>query len=204
MSNTVITIARSYGSGGRAIGKLLSEKMNIAFYDRNLIYLASDKSGIAPSFFSEYDESIKLTFFERLGGVLSSKSVPPENKRFSSHDNIFKYQTKMIRELAAKSDCVIMGRCANHTLRDSGYKLIRVFVWAPHEKCVETVMKKFSITETEADKTIRDINKHRSEYYRYYTGNEWGSAMNYDLSINTAEHSEEYAAELIQRYSSII
>ena len=203
MANTVITIARGYGSGGRTIGRLIAEKMNISFYDRNLIYLASDKSGVDLELFLKNDEApAKQSFFERLSN-LSLKNVPPESGRFKSHMDIFKYQSEIIRELAKKGDCVIIGRCANHTLKDSGCKLVRVFIWAPHSKCVETVMNKFSVTETEADKTIRDIDKHRSEYYKYYTGNNWEDIRNYDLCVNTAEHDDESAANLICRVASV-
>ena len=198
MSNTIITIARSYGSGGRKLGQRLAEKMQIEYYDRNLIYLASDKSGVDARFFSEHDESVKQSFFEKLGRI-----VPPASRRFSSQDNVFRFQQRMIRDLANKSDCVIIGRCASYALRDSGHKVIRVFVWAPHNDCVRTVMNKFSISEEEADKTIRDINKHRSEYYKFYTGRDWESAKNYDLIINTSEYTEESATDLIKSFAAI-
>ena len=191
MPNTIITIARSYGSGGRKLGQSLAEKMGIEYYDRNLIYLASDKSGVDARFFSEHDESVKQTFLEKLGRI------------FTSHDNVFNFQQKMIRDLANKSDCVIIGRCASFALKDSGHKVVRVFVWAPHNDCIRTVMNKFSITEEEADKTIREINKHRSEYYKFYTGSDWDSAKNYDLVINTSEYTEESATELIKNFAAI-
>ncbi len=197
MPNTIITIARSYGSGGRAIGKLLSENMKIDYYDRNLIYLASDKSGVDARLFSEHDETIRKTLFERLGGF-SSKNIPPESRQFSSRENIFRYQSKIIRELADSGDCVIIGRCASHTLKDSGHRLVRVFIWAPADVCVQNVMKKFSISEEEAKKTIRDINKHRSEYFKYYTGMEWTDARNYDLCINSAQYEADTAVRMIR------
>ena len=202
MPNTIITVARSYGSGGRTIGKCLAEKTGIDYYDRNLIYLASDKSGMDVRLFSEHDETVKKGLFEKL--KLFSSNIPPENRQFNSRENIFRYQSKIIRELADKSDCVIIGRCANHTLRDSGHKLVRVFIWAPHSECVQTVMKKFSISEAEADKMIHDINKHRKEYFKYYTGCDWQSAENYDLSINTSELSEEQAVERIRLFAEIV
>ena len=202
MSNIVITIARSYGSGGRMIGRTLADQMNVPYYDRNLIYLASDKSGMDSRIFSEHDESIKPTLIERIKN-LSPDKIPPESRRFSSHENVFRYQQKMIRELADKSDCVIIGRCANYTLRESGNKLVRVFIWAPHDKWIENVMKKFSISRDEADKTIRDINKHRREYYKYYTGCDWESATNYDLCINTGQYDVKSAAALIERVAKV-
>ncbi|MBQ8135121.1 MAG: cytidylate kinase-like family protein [Clostridia bacterium] len=203
MSNLVITIARSYGSGGRAVGKLLSEKMKIKYYDRNLIYLASAKSGMDAEFLSQHDEYVKKNFFEKLSGAFSPGDVPPESGKFSSRENIFRFQSKIIRELASKNDCVIIGRCANHILKNSGYNPVRVFVWAPEEQCIKTVMEKFSITKAEAVRTINDINKHRREYYKYYTGSDWDSAKNYDLCINTADHDFDSAAELIRRYAAI-
>lgn len=200
MPNTIITIARSYGSGGRRIGKLLAERMNYAYYDRNLIYLASSKSGVDVKVFSEHDETVKPTFLEKLGSIVN---IPPENRRFSSRENIFRIQSQLICDLANQSNSVFIGRCAGHTLRDSGHKLIRVFIWAPHDVCVQTVAKKFSIAEEEAEKTINDINNHRSEYFRFYTGKNWDSAENYDLCINTAEYSDVQAVELIRHFVDI-
>lgn len=197
MANTVITVARSYGSGGRMIGQQLADSMKIAYYDRNLIYLASDKSGLDARVLSEYDESVRKTPFHR-SKYFSSGIVPPETRRFTSHSDIFHCQQNIIREVAAKSDCVIIGRCAEHALKNSGHHLLRVFIWAPHEFCIENVMKKFSISREEADKIIRDINKHRQEYYKYYTGVEWESATNYDLCINTEQYSPSEAVQLIR------
>ena len=107
----------------------------------------------------------------------------------------------MIRELAEKSDCVIIGRCANHTLKDCGHNLLRVFIWAPDEYCVRNVMRKLSIERADAENMVRDIDKHRSEYVKYYTGMEWESAKNYDLCINSSDYTNEQIAELIRKAS---
>ncbi len=203
MPNTVITIARGYGSGGRIIGQKLAEAMKIAYYDRNIIYLTSDKSGLDPNFFSMHDENIKPGFFERLT-YFSKKDIPPESRRFSSRENVFRYQQKMIRELAEKSDCVIIGRCANHTLKDCGHNLLRVFVWAPDEVCITNVMKKLSISRDDAQKMVTDIDKHRREYFKYYTGNDWESAKNYDLCINSSEYTMEQCIELIKNTAELM
>ena len=203
MPNTVITIARSYGSGGRVIGQKLAKAMDIAYYDRNIIYLTSDKSGVDPQFFSMHDENVKPGFFERLT-YFSKKDIPPESRRFSSKENVFRYQQKMIRELAEKSDCVIIGRCANHTLKNCGHNLLRVFIWAPDEDCVNAVMKKLSISRADAEKMVNDIDKHRREYFRYYTKSDWESAKNYDLCINSSEYTTEQAIELIRRSAEIM
>ena len=203
MPNTVITIARSYGSGGRMLGKLLSEKLDVPYYDRNLIYLASDKSGIDVRLLFEHDETIKNGIFERLN-TFGAKNIPPESRSFSSQTELFNYQSGVIRELADRGDCVIIGRCAGHILRDTPHKLVRVFIWAPPEVCAKTVMDKFSIGESEAKRIINDINKHRREYFKHYTGSYWDSATNYDLSINSSELSPDEAVERIIKFSKII
>lgn len=199
MANTVITIARSYGSGGRTIGKLLSESMNIPYYDRELIYMASNKSGIDIRLFSENDESVKKGILGLKNKFTEMVYAPPENGKFISREDIFKCQAEIIKELSCKSDCVIVGRCANYILRDSSQKIIRVFVWADHDTCVKNVMKKFNISESEADKTIKQINKHRKEYYKYYTGLEWEDVKNYDLCIDTSKFTYAESVNIIKK-----
>ena len=180
MPNTIITIARSYGSGGRLIGKQVAEKLGYAYYDRNLIYLASDKSGIDIRLLFEHDENVKKGIIDALGDF-SAKNIPPESRSFS-----------------------LIGRCAGHILKDSGHRIVRVFIWASPEKCLETVMKKFSISAAEARRTINDIDRHRREYFKYYTGNDWESAKNYDLCIDSSEYTMEQAIEIIRKSSKIM
>ncbi|MGN1457785.1 MAG: AAA family ATPase [Acutalibacteraceae bacterium] len=202
MSNTIITIARGYGSGGRTIGKMLSKEMNIPFYDRELIYLASDESGINVRLFSQNDETVKRGIFDR-SSKYEGDLIPPENSKFVSKQNIFNYQAKIIKDLADKGDCIIVGRCADFVLKDSGHKVLKVFVWAPYQDCINTVVEKFSVTATEADKTISQIDKHRMEYYKYYTGQDWENVRNYDLCFDTSKHSYEQVVQAIKQYSEI-
>lgn len=203
MPNTIITIARSYGSGGRTIGKKVAEKLGYAYYDRNLIYLASDKSGIDIRLLFEHDENVKKGIIDALSDF-GAKSIPPESRNFSSREEIFNTQARVIKELADLGNAVMIGRCAGHILKDSGHKVVRVFIWASPEKCLETVMKKFSISAAEAKKTINDIDRHRREYFRYYTGNEWDSAKNYDLSICIDDLEPEMAVDRIIKFADIV
>ncbi len=196
MTNTIITIARSYGSGGRTIGKTLSRQMQVPYYDRNLIYLASQKSGIALRQFSENDEEIKKVPFRDM--------IPDETKKYVSKDDIFVQQAAIVRQVADQGDCIIIGRCANHILKNSGHRLVRVFIWAPDENCIKTVMEKFSIKEAEALKMIRQIDKHRQDYFRYHTGTDWSSAKNYDLCLDTSRYTYESAADMIVRFAEIM
>ena len=195
MKNTIITIARVYGSGGRTIGKMLSEKLQIPYYDRNLIYMSSDKSGIDIQHFSENDEKIMKSS--------DVSFIPPENRRYVSKDNIFDYQSQIIRDVSYKSDCIIVGRCANFILKNSDHRLLRIYIYAPDDVCISTIMKKFSISERDAEKTFRQINKHREEYYKYHTGKEWRDVRNYDLCFDTSVFTYKQAVSAISKYSEI-
>ena len=118
MDNFVITIARSYGSGGRRMGKLLAEQLGYEFYDREILRIASDESGINEELFSKADEqSSRLSLFRIAKQVYSGEVIPPDSDDFISNENLFRYQAKIIRELATTRNCVIVGRCANYILR---------------------------------------------------------------------------------------
>ena len=192
MSNTIITIARSYGSGGRIIGKKLAEEMNIPYYDRNLIYLAASKTGIDLKHFSENDEDVRRGIFSNI--------IPSENRKYVSRDDIYHYQADIIKDVADESDCVIVGRCADHILKNSKHNIIRIFIWANREVCINTVTEKFAVSEAEAVKMIKQIDRHRYDYYKYHTSNDWDSAKNYDLCFDTSKLSYEYVVHIIKEY----
>ena len=108
----VITIARGYGSGGRTIGKMLSKNLSIPFYDRDLVYMASEESGINVKLFGQNDESVKKSIFSPASDRYTGDLIPPESSAFVSNKNIFNYQAKIIKDLAVKGSCIIVGRCA--------------------------------------------------------------------------------------------
>ena len=195
MSNMIITISRSYGSGGRVIGRMLSEKLKIPYYDRNLIYLASNRTGIDLKYFAKYDEDMKRKIFDDI--------IPSERNKYVSKDEIFMRQAEVIKDVADEGDCVIVGRCANHILKNSGHKILRVFIYANEIDCIETIMNKLSISKSEAVKTISEINKHRADYYFYHTENDWTSAKNYDICISTSVYAPKQAVKLIIECSKI-
>lgn len=199
MSRFVITIARGFGSGGRTVGKMLAERLGIAYYDRELITLASEESGINPALFGKADESRRMPFFKRYNRAFGSRLISPKSDDFTSDDNLFNYQAKIIRELAEKESCVIVGRCADYVLRDTP-GVVRVFVHAPMDYCVEQVTRLFGLPPKEAEKQIEKTDRTRSTYYRYYTGNEWNNAANYDLCLNTAKLGFDKCADIIEHY----
>lgn len=202
---TVITIARSYGSGGKTLGKLLADKMGINCYDREIIRMASDSSGINEELFGRVDEKLKKS---PLFGIVRSNPykgdgvIPPESSNFVSDDNLFNYQAQVIKELAEKESCIIIGRCADYVLKDNP-NVIRLYLYAPLEDCVKRVMAQNSITEKDTIKKIETIDKYRSDYYKYYTGKEWNDARNYDFCLNTTSMSYEKLIQVVENIISM-
>lgn len=202
MDHYVITIARGYGSGGKTIGKMLSEKLDIPFYDRELLRMASDDSGIHERLFGQADERVKPGLRKPFGKVYKGELLPPESDDFISDDNLFNYQAKIIKELADTCSCVIVGRCADFILQGRT-NVVKLFVHAPFESCVKTVMDMYALPQKEAEKKIQDTDRHRSAYYKYYTGRNWDNAQNYDLCLNSAELGFDKCVEIVEAYMNI-
>jgi cytidylate kinase len=203
MSKFVITIARGYGSGGRTIGKMLAEKLDIPFYDRDLLRFASDDSGINQDLFAKADEKLKKSLLFKIAKkVYKGELIPPDSDDFVSNDNLFNYQAKIIKELADTESCIIIGRCADFVLKDYE-NVIKVFVHAPLEDCIETLKDMTGKPEKEIEKQIASIDKHRVEYYKYYTGRDWEDAKNYDLCLNSSHLGFEKCVEIVKSYMDI-
>ena len=203
MNNYVITIARGYGSGGRTIGKMLAERLGVHYYDRELMRLASDESGINEELFVKADEKIKKSLLYRISKRnYKGEVISPDSDDFVSNDNLFNYQAKVIRELAKDSSCVIVGRCADYVLKDAP-NVIKVFVHAPFEDCVNTLKGMSSLTEEEIRKKIISIDTHRAEYYKYYTGRDWTNAGNYDLCLNSSKLGFDKCVDIVIDYMNI-
>ena len=184
--NHVITIARGYGSGGKTMGKRLAEELGWSYYDRELLRLASDESGISEELFARADETAKRSLLYRVAqDALDGQVIPPDSDDFISNENLFRYQAKIIRKLAETENCVIVGRCANYILRDKP-NVIRVYVHAPENVCVRTVMSMYRLTSDEARKRIVQTDKRRGDYYRYFTGHDWRYADDYDLCFDSS------------------
>lgn len=203
MDKYVITIARGYGSGGRTIGKLLSKELNIPFYDRDLLKLASDDSGINEALFAKADEQLKKTFLYKVAKrIYTGELIPADSDDFVSNDNLFNYQAKIIKELANSESCIIVGRCADFVLKD--YKnVIKMFVHAPIDCAIKNLIRLNGINEKQAERQISSVDKHRSQYYKYYTGREWDDVRNYDLCVNTCNLSFDETVEIIKSYIKI-
>lgn len=203
MSKYVITIARGYGSGGRTIGKMLAKELNIAYYDRELLRLASDDSGINEELFARADEKLRKTPLFRIARkTYKGELIPPDSDDFVSNDNLFNYQAKIIKELAQEESCVIVGRAADYILKDYD-NVVKVFVHAPIKDCIKTLKEMTGKSEKEIEKQITSIDKHRAEYYKYYTGRNWEDAKNYDLCLNSSQLGFDKCVEIVKSYIDI-
>ena len=156
MSNTVITIARQYGSGGRTVGKMLAKRLDIPCYDREIISLASEESGIHPTLFQDEKKRHGSLRAFLTGGFKNASPLSPESAGFTKDDNLFRYQAKIIRQLAEESSCVIIGRCADHILADVP-GVVRVFVHAPEDFCLQEAMKVNSLSVSAGLKKIHNL-----------------------------------------------
>ena len=203
MTKFTVTITREFGSGGRTIGKMLAERLGVEYYDKDLIKLASEESGINADLFSRADESKRASLFKKYDGSLGEKLISPESGEFTSDDNLFNYQAKIIKQLSDRETCVIVGRCADHVLQDRK-NVLRVFTHAPMPFCIEKVMEIYGVSEKEAERQIERINRARATYYRYYTGKDWDNARNYDLCLNTEELGFERCVDIIEHYSNVL
>lgn len=196
--NIVITIARQYGSGGKTIGEMLANNLGIHYYDKELIKLASDESGINESLFVKADETKTPSLFKS-ANVYQGELISPESDDFTSDDNLFNYQAKIVKELAEEESCVIIGRCADYVLKDYD-NVLSVFIHAPEDFCIEQAAKKHSMSLKELDKFIARTDKKRADYYKYYTGREWTDARNYDLCLDSSKLGFERCVEEIKAY----
>lgn len=203
MDGLVITIAREFGSGGHQIGEMLSKKLGIPYYDKDLIKLASEDSGINEGLFGLADEKSKSGLFKKTK-VYDGGIAKPDSADFTSEENLFSYQAKIIKELAdKKSPCIIIGRCADFILADRKNTL-KLFIWADKENCIKNTMDVCGFDRRDAEKQVEKINRERSAYYKAHTGHEWSDVRNYDLCINTSEHGFEKCVEIIGNYIDVM
>ena len=197
----IITIGREYGSGGRQIGKALAERLGISFYDKKIITLAAEKSGLSHEFIENNEQRVRSGLMHTLAasavyhnGFLSGQYLPLS-------ESIFISQAQVIRDIAAKESAVIVGRCADYIL-DGRENTINVFIHAPQEKRVERIMKLHGVDEAAALKEILTSDKERGNHYFRYTDRKWGKAQNYDVCINSAlmgiDKTVEMLADLAQ------
>lgn len=200
MNNFIITIGRQFGSGGRIIGERLAVKMGFAFYDKELIRIASKESGLAKDFFEKADEKPRSGPFSCFFGMRAGVASEDMFNNYSSNDMLFKIQSDVIQELAAKESCVFVGRCADYILRENPL-CTNVFITSNLEERIRRVQERQNdISEEKIRDFIEKTDKKRGNYYNYYTNKEWGAARSYHLSVNSSALGIDKTVDLIYHF----
>lgn len=176
MKNRVITISREFGSGGRTIGKKVTEKLGIPRYDAEIIQEMAKQTGFAPDYVQEAGEYAPGGF---LSAAFSNRMFGPINE-----DILWQHQYKVIAALAEKGPCVIVGRCADYILQDKA-DCLKVFVHADMEFRAKRVVEVYGEREQSPEERLRDKDKRRAAYHRFYTDMKWGRAQNYHLTLDS-------------------
>lgn len=198
MENVIITISRKFGSGGRFVGEQLARELGIPFYDKEIIQLAAEKSGLAADFIESAENNVTKSFLFSIA-TASTYSDIKYSLQFDTPitDKAFFAQATVIRELAEKSSCVVVGRCADYILRERD-NLCRVFITAGDEFRLKNLIEKYDIPEKDAAAKMKSADKARSNFVRRYTGENWGDINNHDLIVNTEFTGIEGAVQVIK------
>ncbi len=198
--NFVLALTRTCGGGATPIAEMLAKRLGIAMYDRNLLRLASDDSGISEELFAKADETMKQSMLFRVSqSIYQGELIPPDSDDFTSLDNLFNYQAKVLKELANEESYIVIGRAADYVLKDNP-NMISIFIHAPKNVCIEREMDIMGFDAKAAEKYIIKTDNYRRDYYKYHTGRTWENPYNYDLCLNTGVLSYEQCCDIIEEY----
>ena len=189
MKNRIITISREFGSGGRTIGKKVAENLGIPCYDRELIHKIAQESGFAEEYIQDAGEYSPGGF---LASALSNRSFGPTNE-----DYLWEIQWKIITELAEKESCVIVGRCADYILRDKA-DCLTAFIHASMDYRADRIVRVYGEREVSPQERLRDKDKRRAAYHRFYTDMKCGDAKNYQITLDSGKLGIEQCVKILQ------
>lgn len=197
----VITIGRQYGSGGRDVGQKIAKALNIPYYDKELVEMAAAKSNISKDTVKDIDEKATSSFLYSLVNGNYSVGGTPLYYEMPINDKLFISQSDVIRELAKKGSCVIVGRCADYVLRDENVKVCSVFVYGGLDYRVKRVMERYpELSQAKARDKVIKTDKQRRTYYDYYSDGDWGLMTNYDVCLNTETLGIDEASQMLISY----
>lgn len=196
MKKFVVAISREYGSGGREIGKALAERLGISCYDKTIIKLTADKSGLEPDYIEKSEEKIGNSFLFSMQYSAYSSLDSLVYYDTPTNDKMFIAQSSVITDLAASESCIILGRCADYVLRNNE-NLVRIFVRADLPDRVARAVDQYGLSAKNADAAVKKADKSRANYYKYYTTRAWGAPENSDLMINSSCTGTDGAVEII-------
>ncbi len=185
MAYSIITISREFGTGARLIGREVAALLGYGYYDRALIEMAAEKSGLSEEFIERTEEKASNSFLYNLATAAYLAADPMNEYTVPVNDRAFMVQSDVIRDIARSGNGVIVGRCADWILRDHP-SLLRVFIYADREDRVNRIVKEYGQDPKNAESVLTKIDKGRANYHKFYTGTNWRSMENYDLCINTS------------------
>lgn len=193
MNKKVITVSREFGSGGRTIAKQIAQRLGYAYYDRELVVEIAKESGLAESFVLESGEYACSTnsflYSLAINTGIGSNSIPIS-------DQLYVAQHKVITELAKKESCVIVGRCANYILRDRT-DCLHTFLHASIDFRADRVVRLYGEAQDKPEKRLKEKDDKRKAYYKHYTGQQWGVAQNYHISLDTSAVGIERCVDIV-------
>ena len=177
MAHTVITVGREYGSGGRLIAQKAAEALGIPFFDRSIINMAAEETGLSADFIRRTEQQKTSSFLYNL--YMSTQSLPV-------NDQVFIAQSEVIRRVAAEGPCIIVGRCADYVLRNqSGVDALNLFIHAPMEERIRRVREEYKVQAPDLRLYILKQDKNRAAYYEHFTDGQWGKAQDYHLAVSS-------------------
>lgn len=197
MKKRIITISRQNGSGGRYIGERLAKELGITCYDDKLMDMVAKESGFALDFVEEKGERITGSLLFNIASSLTYANNVFTGNGVSLQDEIYFIQNRIIKEIAEKESCVIVGRCADYILKDRE-DCLNVFIHADEESKLKRAVKYYGVSEKDAPAVMKKKDKARYNHYKYYTDQEWGMACNYDLCLNSGLLGIDGCVKIIQ------
>lgn len=196
----IVTVSREAYCGGDELAKMLADKAGFKFYDREIISLASQKSGIHEEHFESVEKKpTNSILYSVVMGMYSSRGAYVKLDDVLTDDKIYKVQADIIRDMAAQGNCVFVGRCSDYILRNNE-KCFNIFLRGDLNDRVKRAMDEQNTSEAEAKKIVSRADKKRRSYYNYYTNREWGNINNYDIALNLSKISEKDAVDVILNY----
>ncbi len=189
----IVTIGRQHGSNGRDIARALAKEMGYTCFDKEIVDTAAENSSFSKEILHSYDEKRVSPYIVPVPHYLGL------NESFRLNMQVASAQFEAIRSLAEQGDCIFVGRCADYVLRKEP-ELLRVFIMADEDFRINTMMEKQGLNESEARRLIRQVDKDRASYYRYYTDQIWGERENFDLILNSAKIGVNGCVKLIESY----
>lgn len=195
MTNKVITISRQFGSGGRTIGKEVAERLGIPYYDKELVDAVAKESGFSHEFIEEIGEYASVTSSFLFNIAVSSHPMGLVDS-MSVSDKLYVCQTNVIRDLADKGPCVIVGRCADYILKDR-LDTLHIFIHSDLEHRKARIVERYGETAQTPEKRLKDKDSKRKVYYKHYTNRNWGDADNYDICLDSGALGVEKCVDVI-------